>query len=271
MKALLLSFTLLFFFSCSKLETALKLAPHFLTSKIDDAFDFKSAKVSAIRNQLGSDIEKNKKAVALGLIDHIDATLDLSKKDKITAAEVSLIVEALRKTQLNTVELFKPTFDVVLNDLRDEEIVYFKKHSDRKLKKDLKEAGDRKDFLKDRMKSILRTLGYFFENISDQQKKLVEKFVNTHYEYFVERIEIRKKFSDSFHLKLLAKEPTVIFVMNYFSGEAKDFSLGPVKAYLDDFSKFQAEFWNITSPVERNSFRQKLMEYRAQLKAISSK
>lgn len=49
-------------FSCSKLETGLQLAPRFATSKIDDAFDFKSEKLSQIRKQIDQDIHESKKS-----------------------------------------------------------------------------------------------------------------------------------------------------------------------------------------------------------------
>ncbi len=269
MKALILSLGFLFLFSCSKIETGLKLAPRIVTSKIDDAFDFKSDKKAAIRSQIEKDIGLGKRPLAIALIEHIDALLALSKKDEVTSREIDLFIETLRKTQLQTIQLFKTSFETVLSDMQDEEVVYFKKHSDRKLKNDLEETTDRKDFLNARKNSIIKTYSFFFKNISDKQKKLTEDFVNRNYAYFVERIKIRKQFSDNFHLKLVAKEPTASFVMSYFGGGAKEFNQVSVKNYFEDFYKFQADFWNMTTQVEREGFRKTLNGYKDELKKIA--
>ena len=268
-KLFLLSFSLVFLFSCSKLETALQFAPRIVSNRVDDAFDLRSAKLSELRKKIESEIDASKKDVALKLITHADAVLELSKKDKITPDDVRLLIEAFKVTQGDVVQKFKGSFEVVLNELTAEEIANFKEYSDEKFEDQQEEATDRKKLLAARKKSALKTFGYFFDDISDEQEKLTEAFVERHYTYFVERIKIRKAFGENFYAKLQKKEPTVDFVMNYYSGGVKEFSSGPVKDYLDDYYKFQAEFWNLTSAEEKENFRENMNDYKVELQKIA--
>ena len=61
MKLILSTLLCLLFLSCSKIETGLSLAPRYVGSQIDSAFDFKSEKLSRIRKQLDNDIQSSKK------------------------------------------------------------------------------------------------------------------------------------------------------------------------------------------------------------------
>ncbi|MBC7421038.1 MAG: hypothetical protein H7328_09955 [Bdellovibrio sp.] len=256
-------------FSCSKLETGLQLAPRIVSNRIDDAFDYKSGKLSALRKQIDTDIQSYKKGLALRLISHIDVILELSKKDKITSAEIKTFIDSAKETQEDIILHFQSSFESALSDLSEKQISHFKKYSDKKIDSDLEDSDDKKDFLNDRKKSILKTYGYFFDDLTDLQKKLVEEFVNQHYAYFVERIKIRKQFSDHFHLKLVANEPATQFAMNYYAGNTKQFSSGLIKFYMDDFYKFQADFWNMTPEKERINLRKNINSYKDQLKKIA--
>ncbi len=263
----MLSFTILF--SCSKLETGLQLAPRVVSNRIDDAFEFKSEKLGVLRGQIEKDIGVNKKGLALKLISHIDTLLEISKKEKMSPDEVRDFIQSLKATQATAVQNFKPSFEVALNGILDGETTYFKQYIDKKFSTDLEVAQNKTAFLNKRKKSVLKTYGYFLDEITEQQEKLNADFVERNYAYFVERIKIRKTFAENFHLRLVSKAPTVDFAMTYYAGEVKDFSSGIVKAYLEDFYKFQADFWNLTSPKERENFRTNLNGYKDELKKIA--
>ncbi|MBC7742702.1 MAG: hypothetical protein H7061_10920 [Bdellovibrionaceae bacterium] len=269
MRILFVLLSFWFCFSCTKLETGLQLAPRVVTYKVDEAFDFKSEKLDKLRKQIEMDVNANKKELALKLISHIDAILELSKKEKVAAADVQKNIEALKLTQAQTVQNFKASFDVALADLQTKEIEHFKIFNDKKSKRDFEKTEDKKYFLKDRKQTILKTLGYFFDRITDEQENLCEQMVDKHYDYFIERLKIRKTFADSFHLKLTSKQPAVDFVIKYYGGDQKEFGAGPIKAYLEDYYRFQADFWNMTSEKEKQNFRKNMNSYKDELKKIA--
>jgi hypothetical protein len=58
---LFLFLNLAFSLGCSKIETGLTFAPRLATSRIDDAFDFDSDKLTTLRKQIDSDLQSSKK------------------------------------------------------------------------------------------------------------------------------------------------------------------------------------------------------------------
>ena len=255
--------------SCSKIETGLNFAPRIATSKIDDAFDFKSEKLSTIRKQIDADIQASKKSLAQKLISHIDTLEKYSKQPEITKKEMITFFDDWADTQTALFESFRKSADVTLKNLTPEEVENFKAYSEKKYGEETALAKDKKAFLKKKRQTFEKNYDLFFDGLTSEQEKMLTVFLDDHLDYFIQRILYRQKFSDEFYMKIKSQDLVLDTILSHYSGKKLSAITDlPLKHYLDQFFDFQVALWKNATEKQKNYFRKILGDYKDQLKKI---
>ncbi len=263
--------TVLLLFSCSKIETGLNFAPRIATSKIDDAFDFKSEKLSTIRKQIDLDIQNSKKDLAQKLISHVETLEKYSKQSEISKTEMITFFNDWAETQTALLESFRKSADVTLKNLKPEEIENFKAYSEKKYAEEIALAKDKKAFLKKKRQTFEKNYDLFFDGLNNDQEKMLNVFLDDHMDYFIQRILSRQKFSEEFYMKIKSQDLVLDTILSHYSGKKLSAITDlPLKGYLDQFFDFQVALWKTATEKQKNYFRKVLGDYKDQLKKIAS-
>ncbi len=271
MKKLILFGAFFWFSACSKIETGLSLAPHYLGSQIDDAFDFKSEKLSRIRKQLDADIQESKKTLAKKLYSHIEKAESLFYEKEPTVALIKELFDDVAETQTALFAAFKASADVALKDLSEKEMENFKRFTEKKYAEELELSKDKKAFLKKRKASFLKAFKFFLDDLSSDQEKMIVAFVERNLDYFSQRIVTRQNFSDGFYIKMKNKEETLDFFLSHYAGKKLDlFKDLDQKQYLLRFFEFQIQLWKTTSSDQKKYLKKVLEGYKQELKKLST-
>ena len=261
----------LFLSSCTKIQTGLNFAPRIATSKIDDAFDFKSEKLTKIKAQIDTDIQNSKKKLAEKLIGHIDQLEKYSAQTEISKTQMIRFFDDWADTQTAMLESFTTSADVTLKDLTPKEIENFKTYSEKKYAEELDLAKDKKAFIKKKREVFIKNYERFFNNLTKEQDQLLSDFIEKHSDYFVQRIVSRQKFSEEFYMKIKTQDFVLDTILSHYSGKRLDkITDVPLKKYLNQFFDFQVAFWKTTTEKQKTYFRNNLAGYRDELKKIAS-
>lgn len=267
----ILALFLFLFLGCSKIETGLNFAPRIATSKIDDAFDFDSVKLSKIRKQIDADIQKSKKDLALKIIDHIEMIEKKSVQTELKTDEVIVFFDSISETQTALLNGFKTTADLVFKDLSEHEIKTFKEYSDKKFEEELELIQDKKAFRKKKRQSFLKNYEIFLGQVTLEQEKIVEEFIDKNIDYYSERILARQKFSEEFYLKIKSKDPVLDFFLSRYEGK-KYFEISDLnmKNYLNQIFQLQNAIWKTTTDKQKKYLKRTLENYKKELQKIAA-
>jgi hypothetical protein len=270
--ALFLFLNLALWVGCSKVETGLTFAPRIATSRIDDAFDFNSDKLTTIRKQIDSDIHASKKNLAIKIASHIESVEKQSQNPNLTKAQVIAFFDEISETQTALLKSFAASAELVFKDISDHEIKSFKEYSDKKYEEELELAKDASAFKKKKLKLFVRNYEIFLGDISLEQENIISAFIDKNKDYFAQRILARQKFSEEFYLKVKAKDPVLDFFLTHYSG--KKFAEIPdpaMKEYFSQLFDLQTEIWKKASDKQKAHLRKTLANYKEEFKKIAAK
>ncbi len=272
MMRLSIAFSILFLCACSKIETGLNFAPRIATSKIDDAFDFKSEKLTRIKKQIDTDIQASKKTLANKLISHIETLEKLSQESDLKKEQLISFFNDWSETQTTLLESFRSSANVTLKDLTPAELENFKSYSEKKYAEELTLAKDKKAFLKKKKKSFVKNYELFFNSLTGEQEALLDTFLDNHFDYFKQRILSHQKISEETYLKIKSQDLVLDFFLAQYGGKKYESLIdAQLKKYLDDFFNFQIAFWKLTTDKQKIYYRKMLGGYKDELIKISSK
>lgn len=259
------------FFSCSKIETGLNFAPRIATSKIDDAFDFNSGKLSKIRKQIDSDLQKSNKNLALKIVSHLEFLQKEAEAKDLKLEKFLYFFDEFADTQTAFINSFKSSAEVVFKDLSEDEINYFKKYSDKKFFEEIEKSKNTKDFLKKKLQNFFKNYELFLDDLTSEQKKIITDFAEKNIDYFIYRIKNRQKFSEEFYLKIKSEEPVLDFFLTHYEGKKFSDIKDPVlKDYLNQFFQLQIDVWQKTTEKQRSYFKKTLHSYKEQFQKIAN-
>ncbi len=261
----------LFLSSCSKVETGLTFAPRLATSRIDDAFDFNTDKLTLIRKQIDSDLESSKIELALKIISHIETLEKYSANPVITKAQVVAFFDEVTETQTLFLKSFTSSAELVFKDISEYEIKSFKEYSDKKFEEELALAKDISAFKEKKLKLFIKNHELFLGEINPEQESIISVFIDRNKEYFAKKIIDRQKFSEQFYLKIKSKQPVLDFFLNRFSGkkitEIKDTSM---KEYFSELFDLEIEIWKRSNEKQKSFLKKTLADYKQEFKKIAA-
>lgn len=271
MRYLLLIITAVFISACSKLELAVDFAPRFIANNLDDTFDFSAERYSAIKKSIEKDIQKNKKQAVEEIAKGIDQLLVLSEKNKVSKADFENNINDLKVLQKKAIGFFTPSITEVVNSLSKKEFDHMKEVTEEKFAKADERLLDQKKFKKHALESFEKNMELFFDDVTDEQVKIYETFIENNYEYYKLQIDFRKDFLKNFEEKLDNKLELLSYTIKYYSG---DDSVKPTdfvkkqKQFFDNANQLQADIWNATSDDQRKEFRNTLNELKDELLSL---
>lgn len=259
------------FLSCSKIETGLNFAPRIATSKIDDAFDFDSNKLSRIRKQIDSDLQASKKNLALKIASHLEFLQKSAENPDLKLEQILIFFDEISETQTAMINSFKTSSEVVFKDLSEDEVKTFKKYSDKKYEEELEKAKDLKGFTKKKRQNFFKNYEMFLDDLTSQQEKMLIDFIEKNINYFTHRIQERQKFSEEFYLKIKSHEPVLDFFLAHYEGKNfADIKDSVMKNYLKQFFQLQIDIWKITTEKQKSYFKKTLNSYKEQFQKIAN-
>lgn len=271
MTRLVLALFLFLSFSCSKIETGLNFAPRIATSRIDDAFDFDSEKLATIRKQIDSDIKDSKKKLAVKIISDIEPLEKQSKNPELTLEQIIKFFDNAAETQTVLLKSFQTSAGLVFKDISEHEIKSFKDYSDKKYDEELELAKDKSDFKKKKRKIFIKNYELFLGQVTLEQEKMIDTFIDNHINYFTQRILARQKFSEEFYLKVKSKDPVMDFFLAHYEGKKfSEINDPSMKEYFSQLFQLQILIWKTTSEKQKIYLRKTLAHYKDELQAIAT-
>ena len=214
-----LSFTCLFIFSCSRVELIYKFAPKVIADKADDAFDFKSERYKKVRNRIESDLKINKKVIVQNINELLDVLISLSKKQSLTSKDFQDLSLTIREKQNILIYLFRPTFEEVILNVNKAEIEKLNLFSEKIFEENDRFLKEKKPFVQKRLDGFVKLMDYFFDDATEDQKKLYSIFVENNWSYFQSQSAERKEFMSHWSWPILNRENLNDYVLKYYSGD----------------------------------------------------
>jgi hypothetical protein len=264
-------FVFLILTACSKLETGLNFAPRVATNKIDDAFDFKSEKLSHIRKQIDANIQVAKRTISKKIVGHIEALEKLANSPNVSYDQALNFFNSLAETQNALLESFRTSGEMTLKDLSEKEIQNFKEYSDKKYKEDLELAKDKGDFLQKKKKTFVRNYELFLNGLTLEQDKILDQFLSQNFDYFKNRIAEKQRFAEEFYMKMKSEDKIIDLLLEHYAGhKLDDMADQPLKDYLKRLIEFQISLWKTATDQQKKYFKKMLAGYKEELIKMST-
>lgn len=253
---------LLFISACTKFEIGYQLAPRWVSNRLDDAFDFSSARLKEIRSQLNEDFKKNHRAVAELVTKHADELLALAEKKEVLPKDCKNIVDSIYQSRKDLLILFKPSVDMVLKNLSVAESKKLNEYSEKKFKESDEKLAEKEDYIKKQLKTFDKIMDFLFDSASNEQTKMYENFVIKNFDYYVVQEESRKTFLKKFNVLLQDKNELVDFVIKYYASDISVQSDNYQKkhaVFLNSLYDFKAKIWHSCSDKQKKAFTKNLL------------
>ncbi|MBC7465251.1 MAG: hypothetical protein H7256_04610 [Bdellovibrio sp.] len=251
-----------FIFGCNKIEFGYKqVAPRVVINRLDDSFDFKSDRFNQIRLQVDSDFKKNQKDVAKAVHKNLDELLVLSESKNLAATDFNKNFESLHATQKYLIDLFKPSFEEVLNSLSKEEFDHLNNFSKEKFTEAEKLISNKEDYFEKQISSFENVMDFLFDSSTDEQVRLYKKFLEDNYSFSVYQVDVRRRFMQNFEAKLPTKDQLIDYTLKYYSGDPSIRLPEHEKkqqAFLNFFFELEYQIWKSTNDKQKIFFKKKI-------------
>lgn len=271
MKYINLVLVVLFLGSCSKLELALDFAPRLIANNLDDTFDFTSERYNSIKSSIAKDISQNKKVAVEEIIKSLDQLLLVAEKNKVTKADFENNMDDLKVLQKKAVVLFQPSISEVVNSLSKKEFDHMKEVSAERFEKSDERLLDPKKFKKHAIVNFEKNMELFFDDVTDEQIKMYEVFIDNNYEFYKMQIDFRKESIEKFESLLDSKVELLDYALKYYSG---DDSVKPEnyvkkqKQFFNNANQLQVDIWNSTTDDQKKEFIKTLVELKQEIQSL---
>ena len=173
--------------------------------------------------------------------------------------------------QTDIIDLFTPSFELVLTESEETEIksftmYYLKKYTEKK-----EELAAFDSYKKNKTKSFKRIIGFIFDEINPQQEALINSFVIANIDYYRGQIEIRKKFNDDLVKLYPDKKKMIDFSLKYYKSD-EDICTADYKKirtqFEDNLKKFILSIWLQTTPKQKTYFASILKDVESEIESI---
>lgn len=271
MKRIILLITLLFLVSCSKLELAVDFAPRLIANNLDDTFDFSSERYSSIKNSIEKDIKENKKTAVEEVVKSLDQLLLLADKNQVAKADFEHNIADLKVLQRKAVTLFQASIAEVVNSLSKKEFDHMKEVSAERFAKADERLLDQKKFKKHAMVNFEKNMELFFDDVTDQQIKMYETFIENNYDFYKMQIDFQKYSIRKFESLLDNKPELLAYTLKYYSGDDSVKSEAYVKKqkeFFENANQLQVDIWNSTTEDQKKEFRKTLIELKTEIQTL---
>lgn len=268
MRYLFLVITVVFISACSRLELALDFAPRVIANNLDDTFDFSSERYSTIKKSIENDIRQNKKEAVAEIVKGLDQLLILSEKNKVSKADFESNINDLKVLQRKAIGFFTPSITEIISSLSKKEFDHMKEVTEQKFAKTDERLLDPNKFKKHALESFKKNMDLFFDDITDEQLKIYETFIENNYEYYKLQIDFRKDFLKKFEERLDNKPELLSYTLKYYSG---DDSVKPAdfvkkqKQFFSNANQLQTDIWNSTTDNQKIEFKKTMNELKQEL------
>lgn len=271
MKYITLLLTILFLGACNKLELAMDFAPRLIANNLDDTFDFTSERYSRIKNSIEKDIQQNKNVAVDEVIKSLDQLLLMADKNKVTKADFENNIADLKVLQKRAVGLFSRSIEEVVNSLTKKEFDHMKEVSAERFAKSDERLLDPKKFKKHAVDRFENNMELFFDDVTDEQIKMYETFIDNNYEFYKLQIDFRKESIKKFELLLDNKEQLLDYTLKYYSGDDSvkpEIYVKKQKQFFDNANQLQVDIWNSTSADQKKEFKKTLIELKTEIQSL---
>ncbi|MBC7753377.1 MAG: hypothetical protein H7Z71_04005 [Moraxellaceae bacterium] len=269
-----LYFACLFIFSCSRVELIYKFAPKIIADQADDAFDFKSERYKKIRHQIESDLKINKKVIVQNINELLDVLISLSKKRSLISKDFQDLSLVIREKQKILVYLFKPSFEELILNVNKAEIEKLNLFSEKIFEENDRFLKGKKPFVKKRVDGFSKLMNYFFDDTTEEQKKIYGIFIENNWSYFQSQATARKEFMTRFGWPILNRENLNDYVLKYYSSDPST----RLSKYADELLIFeknlielQSALWLTITEEQKIYFQTKLKTLKIELLKLAEK
>ncbi len=260
---------LIFFVTaCTKLNFGYRLAPRSMMSKLDNTFNFKSDRFKQVRSQLDVDFKKNRTQVAKIVLNHVDEILLLSSKNEVSENDFKALLNSMQSSRVQLINLFKNSFETVLNDLTVKEIESLDEFSNKKFKEQDKTISEKDRYQKKQMNSFESVMEFLFDSVNNDQETIYSQFIDQHHDFFIKQLNYRKDFNKKFDALADKKPELLIYVMNYYAGESSVRTIDQQKE-LDEFStelhEMMLKIWRSSTAKQKRYLKENMLELQSEL------
>jgi len=270
MKYILLFLCLLSSVACTKLSIGYSLGSRQIKGRIQDSFDFDTKKKRyEIDSTLSEQFDSHKNKVFAEFLDCFENLNLIANQKKISEEDLLKLYDRVKTAQVKNIGLFKESFKKVVFSIEDHELNSFKKYSSDKTNEFRKKLENETRFIEEKQENIEKTIRFFFDDISDDQRKIVQEFVNKNIKFYKNQIEVRKGFFDNF-IKLYPDHQKMMeLAIGYYSGDQLYRDLDYIKerqAFEKEVAGLILKIWDNSSLKQRKNFFEVLSEIILNLK-----
>ncbi len=269
----LLSLIFLFLIqSCTKVGLGYRLGTGEVRSRIAENFDFQpSNKSRKVDFTLKEHFENNKKPVFVKIQIFLKSIIAATKKKQSEPADVEALFRPAKLLQTDLIDLFRPSFELVLTEIEEPEIKSFSKFYLKKYNEKKEELAVFDSYKKNKTKSFTRIIGFIFDEVSPQQEDLINSFVIANIDYYRGQIEIRKKFNDDLVKFYPDKKKMIDLSLKYYKSD-EDIRTADYKKSRSQFEgnlkKFILSVWVQTTPKQKTYFSSILKDIESEVESI---
>jgi hypothetical protein len=264
----------LFTVSCSRIELVYKFAPKIAADKVDEAFDFESARYKEVRQQIEADLNLNKKEIVKNVNEVIDFLSTMAAKNSLALGDFQSLSLVIRQKQKILVYLFKPSFEKVMLGLNETETKSLADYSQKTFKKNDDLLLEKNSFVDKRLEGFEKLMDYFFDDTTPEQKAIYRNFIQNNFEYFKNQSLMRKEFMTQFRWPIADKAKLSEYALQYYSGSPA-VRTSVYAAQLAQFEKnlvqIQLDLWLTVNKKQKDFFLTKLAILKANLLKLADK
>lgn len=269
---LLFSFFLIFNLSCTKVGLGYRLGTGQVRSRIAESFDYQpSNKARKVDFALKEHFEKNKKPVFIKAQIFLKTIKAAAAKNDPILTDIDVLFEQAQLLQTEIIDLFRPSFELVLTEIEDPELKSFSKYYLKKYNEKKEELAGLDTYKKSKTKSFTRIIDFIFDETNPKQESLINDFVIAHIDYYRNQIEIRKKFNEDLIKLYPDKKKMINFSLKYYKSDEDIRSADYKKQralFEDNFKKFILSIWLQTTPKQKTYFSSILIDIESEIESI---
>lgn len=251
------------FWSCSRASIGYSIGANQIQSRVDDAFDFSRAKSKDVNRFLSSQFDKNKKTTFIKVKELLSKLDLLSQKETLTVEDKDQLHQYLLDFQKEAIYLFKPSFEKVMQEVGDSEIQNFKDYSKEQIAEKKEEAEDLTAFKKRKIKNAIRVAEFLLGDLTKNQEQQITKFVESHLNFYIAQIDMRKSFNDDLIKLYPQKDKMTELSLSYYAGDNSIRTEEYKKARLSfelDMKSMIFSLWEQKTTEQKDHFRKRIKD-----------
>lgn len=264
-------FCLILMCSCSKINVAYDWAPRFAANYLDDNLDFSSERYAQVKAVIEKDLKTNKALIKTELLQHLDTVLAAADKKELTAEELQIFVEQLKKTQSKAIEAIKPTVSEVVLNMKPEELEYLKKKTMKRWTMMEESLNDSDKYKKKNLDKFTENMKMLFDDVTTEQKKIYAEYIDENTAFVKFQLKQRQNFFQKFESKFSQKSEALDLTLKMYANDdsiKSDEQKESEKAAIKRAIEVTRKIWSSLSLEQRQYFKKTVQEYRAEIEKL---